>query len=233
MEAEVVESVDVGDYYTPRLLASAALVEQIEVGVEYAARLLKRAAYWEFCAVSQYLTLDGELRARYTEGLRVSDAADFGRRDPLQYAVNVATGALTSYQGFDFSSFARIGGQLYGAKADGIYLIAGEGDDGAPISAWIDFGDDDMDESYVKQIDVAWLGLGTDAQCFLRVTADSGRERIYRVQGASTRRAKLKSGVRGRTWRVVLELVDASYAKLDFVELNVGLTQRRFARYSP
>lgn len=150
------------------------------------------------------------------------------QRQALQYAVNALTGAPTRYQGFDFTAFVRVGGDTYGLRKDGLYRIGDVGDDGEVISALVDFGTTDFGDSHAKRMDMAYLGVRTDGQCFLRVGTGQAQERVYRVRGSEdTKRAKLSAGVVGRNWSLKLELVDVSFAELDSLELAVGLTQRR------
>lgn len=162
------------------------------------------------------------------ERVAVNSATSVARRQALQYAVNLATGALTTYDGFDFSGFARDEQNAYGWKPDGLYRIGAPLDDGAVLQALVDFGTDDFADSRVKRLGYAYLGVRTDGQCFLRVQADVGAERVYRVRGGNNvRRSKLADGVSGRYWSLRLEIVDASFAEIDSLELPIGVTQRR------
>lgn len=162
------------------------------------------------------------------ERVAVNSATSVARRQALQYAVNLATGALTTYDGFDFSGFARDEQNAYGWKPDGLYRIGAPLDDGAVLQALVDFGTDDFSDSRVKRLGYAYLGVRTDGQCFLRVQADVGAERVYRVRGGNNvRRSKLADGISGRYWSLRLEIVDASFAEIDSLELPIGVTQRR------
>lgn len=162
------------------------------------------------------------------EQVAVNSTASTAQRQALQYAVNIATGALSVYEGFDFSGFASVGRDTYGWKADGLYRIGGQLDNGDLMKALVDFGTADFDSNLVKRAQMAYLGLRTDGQCFLRVRMDSGPERVYRVRGAeNVRRSKLAEGVSGRALSLVLELADVSFAEVDSIEVIVGATQRR------
>lgn len=162
------------------------------------------------------------------ERVVVTSDAMASRRQAIQYAVNSLTGAPTTYEGFDFLSFAQVQGTTYGVRQDGLYRLGDRTDNGELISALIDFGTSDFADSHVKRIETAYLGVRTDGQCFLRVQADAGAERVYRVVGQSNvKRSALAKGVAGRSWSLKLELVDASFAEVDALELLVGATQRR------
>lgn len=148
----------------------------------------------------------------------------------VQYAVNVLTGALSTYEGFDFTSFASAGGNVYGVKDGAVYLVRRGDDDGLPISVSIDLGATDLGVPNAKHVDAAYLGVSTDGQVFLRASAD-GAEQVYRVvQRGPIMRALLARGVTGRRWNFSLEAVDATEFELDLVEFKVSVSSRRWTR---
>lgn len=162
------------------------------------------------------------------EQVAINSHTSAARQQALQYAVNALTGAPTKYEGFDFSSFATVDGITYGLKPDGLYRIGGDTDDGEVLRALVDFGTTDYGDSHVKRSDMAYLGVRTDGECYLRVRADEGADVIYRVEGDDNmRRARLAKGVCGRFWSLRLELTDATFAEVDSLEVAVGVTQRR------
>lgn len=162
------------------------------------------------------------------EQVAVNSTASTAQRQALQYAVNIVSGALSVYEGFDFHGFASVARDTYAYRPDGVYRIGGSLDNGDLLQALIDFGTTDFASNLVKRAQMAYLGVRTDGQCFLRVRMDSGRERVYRVRGAeNVRRSKLAEGVSGRSLSLALELVDASFVEVDSIEVIVGATQRR------
>lgn len=198
--------------------------------------------------VSSTASLTLVLELSTLDALRVADASSFGqlvemlamdklavfssastaRHQAIQYAVNAITGAPTTYEGFDFSRFATVDGVTYGVRPDGLYRIGGTTDNGELISALIDFGTSDFADAHVKRVETAYLGIRTDGQTYLRVRADVGGDKIYRLRGeGNVRRSMLAKGLAARNWSVTLEVVDASYAEVDSLELLVGATQRR------
>lgn len=163
------------------------------------------------------------------EVVRINNTLALSQREALQYAVNIATGALSVYSGFDFSGFIRLGGETFGWRTDGLYRIGAPTDNGALIQALIDYGASDLGSAQAKRIAMAWIGVRTDGGVYLRVQADSGSEYVYRATAAQdTHRAQLGKGLTGRQWNLKLEIEDASYASVDSIELDVGVTQRRF-----
>ena len=166
------------------------------------------------------------------ENVAVFSKAESAKQQALQYAVNYMTGALTTYRDFDFLGFTHDDGQAYAWRKDGLYRLGGES--GEVVSALVDFGASDYGEARKKIMSTAFVGVRTDGECYLRLCADEGPERVYKLLGGSPQsRALLAKGVDGRTWNVRLELTDASYASVDNIELEVGVSQRRgFGRRS-
>lgn len=160
------------------------------------------------------------------ENVAVFSKAQSAQQQALQYAVNYMTGALTTYRDFDFLGFTFDDGQAYAWRKDGLYRLGGES--GEVINALVDFGASDYGDAHQKRMAMAFVGVRTDGDSYLRLCADDGPERIYKLVGGEPQsRAVLAKGVSGRTWNVRLELADASYASVDNIELEVGVSQRR------
>lgn len=148
--------------------------------------------------------------------------------EPAQYAVNVLTNAFTNYSGFGFGSFATANQVLYGAKADGVYRVRQGDDNGTGVDAFVDFGSSTYGTTNVKTLEAVYLGVATDGQLYARL--ETGLDnRLYRVvQRGDMRRALTAKGVGGRVWNVSLEVIDATEFELDIVEIEVGVTSRRW-----
>lgn len=167
-----------------------------------------------------------ELIAR--EELAIANSMATARSQALQYAVNYLTNALTTYRQFDFDGFARAGASTFAWREDGLYRIGGATDDGEVIEALIDYGTTDFYDDHTKRINAVYLGVRTDGECYIRVTADEGSTRVYRlVGGNNVKRSQLAAGVTGRYWNMILEITDASFASVDSLEIEVGTSQRR------
>lgn len=150
-------------------------------------------------------------------------------RVPTQYAVNVTTGALTTYTGYDFLRYATAGQTTFGAKADGVYRLRPGDDDGATRPVYIDFGTLLVDSPNVKTVDAVNLAVDTDGQVFVRLVTGNS-DRLYRVvQRPEVSRAIAGKGVGGRSWNVSLEVEDSTEFVLDMVELSVAESSRRWA----
>jgi hypothetical protein len=147
----------------------------------------------------------------------------------VQYAVNVITGALTEYAGFDFSAMAGSAGSTYGARTSGVYRIRGGDDNGSPVSIHIDFGTTDFAERVAKSLEAVYVGASTDGTMYIRVNADT-RSDLYRVvQRDPISRAVTGKGIASRKWGVELDVYDATEFELDTIELLVGAASRRWS----
>lgn len=205
-------------------------VENVWVGSTTTVTIIVDMASADGVRVADATSLGELITMVAREGLYVNDGrAAFARREALQYAINLATGAPSAYEGFDFRGFVTVRGVTYGWKADGLYKIGGRRQCDDTIRAFVDFGADDMGTTQAKFIPTAWLGLRADGQTYLRVQADDGHEVVYRaIPGHQTQKVRLGRGIGGRQWSMTLELVDVSFASLDVTEYEVAVSQRRF-----
>jgi hypothetical protein len=164
------------------------------------------------------------------EQVAIISRAATAKQQAIQYAVNYMTGALTTYRDFDFEGFTcdHDDAVAYGWRADGLYRIGGDRDSDKVINALVDFGASDYGDAHMKRLATAFVGVRTDGECYLRMADDDGVQQVYKlVGGGSQKRAVLAKGVASRYWNVRLELVSASFASVDNVELEVGVSQRR------
>lgn len=176
--------------------------------------------------LSDSTTLGSIVELLALEQVSIMSHAGAARQQALQYAVNYLTGALTTYSDFDFIGFTQHAGDAFAWRADGLYRLGAESTE--VIQMLADFGASDYGDAHLKRTEAAFVGVRTDGECYLRVTADDGIERVYRLLGdGNQKRAQLAKGVASRYWNLRLELTDASFATLDNVELAVGVTQRR------
>ena len=241
----------VGVYVQSRFAEKALPIELDIVGVQDGCRLDAPLLLVSFDQVniSDISAITITLELRTSDAIAISGAASFGsiielvaneqlvvnsgintvaRKEAIQYAVNVATGALAAYQGFDFDGFLTVGLDSFGWRPDGLYRIRKGDDAGESIRGIVDFGASDLRDSHSKRCAQAWVGVRTDGQVFLRAIADNGEERVYRASGdGNIRRYTMAKGVAGRNWKFGLEVVDASFAEVDSLELAVGVMQRK------
>lgn len=192
--------------------------------------------YFDTLLFSDILTSSESLTADLVSTLYMSTLIggvvleDGGRvllSEPIQYGVNVVTGALTRYQGFGFDSYARCGQTLYGLRADGLYRIRPGSDNGQPIQVAIDLGDTPFSEEQGKRIEAVYLGISTDGDAYVRLKAGEAEYTYKAIQHDEMARATPGKGLTGRRWTLSLEVVDATELTLDMVEVRYGASARR------
>lgn len=232
LEVDIVEGlIPLSAYdFTPFIFAtiseSLQLGSVLEVVVAIDARLIEILALPTNASAS--MVLEAVLRS----GLLVSDFSSQARNEALQYATNIATGAVTRYSGFGFNSFCRVGTDLWATKSDGLYKVAGETDNGELLSFLIDFAADDQGSQKTKRLENIFFGITTDGYTLARLTDDFGREQVYRLiqRDSSEARINTAKGASSRFWKLRLEGEAASYAEIDNIEWVAATGARRTKR---
>jgi len=107
-----------------------------------------------------------------------------GRTDQDTWVWHAEAAGSTMYRSYRFNSFAVIDGKHYGASADGVFLLEGDDDAGAPIRASFDLGKLDFGTSSQKTIAECYVGMSASGNLFLKIIAE-GREFIYKTRGFS------------------------------------------------
>lgn len=217
------------DMLNLNLIQFFVLHEGIEIGSSLDIYVIVSMELAEIIGVTSLSSLATVLEMAIHE--RVALTSSIAGAQALQYAVNAVTGALSRYENFGFKQFATAGGKTYAINDAGLYRLEGENDEGATLNASIDFGASDFGTAQGKVVNSVYAGIATDGCVYLRATGDDGKERIYRAEGSGPeRRALTAKGLVSRHWRLRLELVDASYADLDNIEIEMGVSQRRLRR---
>lgn len=149
----------------------------------------------------------------------------------VAHAVNTATRGHTTYENYPFNSFATIGGRQYGMTDDGIRLLEGETDAGAPINGRVRLAMTNMGLTNLKRIRYGYLGMtATGAMRLKVITVDpDSRERqahVYRVvegpagDGSPVQaRVQVGEGLRSVYWGFELEAIDGARFELDTIKI--------------
>ena len=168
------------------------------------------------------------LRAMIDNRIKFSDSLASVNRTLIQYATNLATGAVGRYDGFNFEGFCRVGMTTFGYRGDGLYRIGADDDNGALVSAMLELAADDFGTAQGKRVGNVFLGLATDGDVYVRLIEDDQTERTYRAyQRRAEHRADFAKGAKSRFWRLRLEITDASQVELDNIEWVLAPTGRR------
>ena len=109
--------------------------------------------------------------------------------------MNLADGAMTEYQQFQFNSFAVFAGKVLAAGAGGIVELTGSTDQGAQIAASVLTGLDDFGIDFNKRVTDAYVGAksGSD-MVFSVVVAGIKYDYPLATTGADVRNHKANLG---------------------------------------
>jgi len=77
--------------------------------------------------------------------------------DTLGLSLAADSGAVSQYKGIHFTSFLRVGGQLYGTTPGGLFLVGGDDDAGAPIRPVIEGPATDAGSDHFKRLRAATI----------------------------------------------------------------------------
>ena len=159
--------------------------------------------------------------------LWLSDSVSRPQPDRTQYSVSLDTGAAAEYDGFDFAGYARGDNGTY-AYADGkVYRLRPGTDDGAAVTASIDFGTvplaSSTEDNHIEDI---FFGVDTDGVISAVLNVDGVEYEYPVITRGELIRAVLSRSVRGRSWNVSIRTTDATHFYLESVELHVGGTAR-------
>ena len=148
--------------------------------------------------------------------------------------LNVDGGGTTAYTNYGFNSYALIGGRHYGAGPDGIFLLDGDTDAGAPIRANVALGKLDFGSALQKTISHAYVGMSGAGNLFMKVIVgegDEAREYVYKTRGFSSslqqQRIVAGKGLKANYVEVEFYNEDGADFELDTVEFHVADLTRR------
>lgn len=228
---ETYEPVALGGLLSLDAATMFSFIDGVGIGLELNAYLLLDVGFNELVMAEDFVSFSGLIELLISERLSVHPTGDTSRAEALQYAVNATTGAIGRYSNFGFTQFASTPDGTFAITPSGVYKVAAGSDNGDPISASIDFGADDFGTSNAKRISSVYAGIATDGGVYIRVAGDQTGEVVYKASNYGMEsRAVTAKGVTARHWRIRLDVTDASYADLDNIEVELGVSNRRLTR---
>lgn len=150
--------------------------------------------------------------------------------------MNTENAAISEYDNFSFSSFARAGvNRFLAAKADGIYELGGDLDETTEINAYFTTKLFDFQSDKFKRMDRAYLGIKNDGSMILKViTRDSTdgtkHENWYELTATSdemrTQRIKTGKGLKSHYWQFTITNKLGSDFDLDMIDFKPIILSR-------
>lgn len=150
--------------------------------------------------------------------------------------LNAETSGVSEYTNFPFNSFAFFNGQYYGGADDGIYALAGDSDNGAPVIGAVRTGLIRMSDGLRTQVPYAYIGVTTDGDILFKVITTSPQgaknEQWYRFEkrtaGAPREtRVKIGRGLSSVYWQFELVNITGADFAFDSVQLAPIALERR------
>lgn len=202
----------------------------ITVASTIAVVLLENVDMTSEVEVTAGMTTSEILTALMNTMVQIGFSVPIGDAASEVWVVNADRGGSTMYEGFDYNSFGIIGGQYYGMRSDGLYLLEGDDDEGGPIRASVSFGKRDFHTPKKKRLANAYFGISSTGRMFVRVTAD-GESYVYATRTSSeelkVQRADLGKGLRANYFELELYNENGADFELDTVEFVPAVIERR------
>ncbi len=193
-----------------------------------AVELLKDADASSIATLADSYTLSATLEALMNSRALVGADAPADSAPSEVWAVNMSEmPASSTFENFAFTGFGVIAGQAYGVREDGLFVLDGDTDDGAPIRASVSFGKQDFNSKTLKHMERAYIGGSSTGKMYLKIIAE-GKEYIYAARDASgetqQQRFDVGRGIRGNYFTFELfnknggafELDNATFVAADF-----------------
>lgn len=237
-EAGISDSISLSDIYgTGAQQIFAAIVSTLQLAMQVSGVAGFSAAIMDRLVVFSDGSAAYPVSASMVDALMIADGGTRGVYDlhdainnPAQFSIDSMTGAVSIYDGYDFSSYARVGQDLYGCRADGVYRIGGNSDSGATINAGLDLGATTLGSPMGKTIGAVYMGVDTDGTVYMRAHAADSEHTYRLIKQGPVLRAILAKGVAARTWGLKFNIEGASFANLDLIEIEAGVHSRRMKR---
>ena len=148
------------------------------------------------------------------------------------WVMNTETFETTNYSNFDFESLVSYADQPYGVTSGGIFLLAGDDDDGTQIDARLLTGISDRGDENLKEVDNLYLQGDFDSLMFQLYADGQQQVREYALERRSNStglihaRAKGSRGLRSRSWQMGLRNLSGGDFQID----KLGLLLRQLTR---
>lgn len=167
------------------------------------------------------------------ESLALADALRLSGFGLKGYVMNTATGAVSTYDGWNFNSMAKVGQSYYAAGQAGLVRIGADDDVGTGIDASVTTGITDFDSTRMKRIRKAYMGVSSSGQVLLKVITEGDVENIYELEAETADYVKespvvIGQGLRARYWQFQILNEGGSDMTLESVEFYPVILQRHY-----
>lgn len=140
------------------------------------------------------------------------------------WAMNTRTGALTEYENYTFSGFARLGAEHIAGAADGLYVLDGVADDGVAIAVRARGGLMRFGGPRLSRLKGVYITARSGADLLLTIETGEGVQYVYDVASRVMRTMKVHMGKGQRATQFLFDLAgsDLDLDMLEFLPLVVA-----------
>lgn len=207
----------------------AEILESLKLSGSAVGTVTLLARVIESLRVSTSLTGGALQTASVEEALRLLSSV--GRENVFAvFALNLTTNASSTYENYAFNSMAEWGDKYIAASDDGLYVLTGDSDDGAPIDASLTLGVEDYGSPRLKTVPYVYVGAVSDAEAYITAKVDGGEEYSYPLPASEvlgTKRAVLGRGLRSRYWQFTISNTDGAAIEIDSMNIEMAELNRR------
>jgi hypothetical protein len=144
----------------------------------------------------------------------------------------------TTFTNFNFIRIIRVNGVNYGLKAEGIYTIGGETDNGVPINSSFTLSPfvgaaDANGRNWMSRCQWLHAGMNADADVYALTDADGSEtyaeDGPYPLSkgGGNARRAQIGKGLRSGLWGFRIANQDGARLKVTWLDFDFTQLSRR------
>lgn len=235
-EALAQSSLSLGDAVALQARAYAKAIAELRLSAAPTWSVVLVALAHDTLTLSDDTVSFNELAALVRSGIALLAHVNLADDPFIAWVLGTESRAAFTYDQWPFNSYAQFGGRHLAAGPDGIYVLGGDSDDGAPIVARISTGLMDMGTSARKRIEAMYLGLSAEGELGLRVVttmpngekqAHDYRMRLRPAGAATTNRIKIGRGLASRYWSFEISNPDGGQFTLSDSELLPMVLDRR------
>lgn len=229
----VTSSLTVDDSLSYGLDIPITIASALSVDDNAAATLVIPVSMPSTVTVDDNMATQMTLNITLPSGIELLDrlySTSFGQKG---YVMNVNTGAVSVYDGWNFNSMAKVGQSYYAAGPAGLVKLTGDTDVGTQIDASVKTGITDFDSTRMKRMVKAYLGVSSDGQVYLKTITEDGNENLYELQAETSNVVKespveIGRGLRARYWQFEVLNDAGSDFTLESVEFYPVILQRHY-----
>lgn len=141
--------------------------------------------------------------------------------------------AITEYTNFDFITLGKFDGEFLGVKADGIYLLDGDDDEGVQIDSKIITRPSSNQVDFLKRNSDVYLHGDLEKDGMLLIFEDQSQNKYIESQLVRSKnnneiyRAKIPRGIKSRSFSIGFKNKNGTQFEVDAIEIVTNIINRK------